>query len=765
MRNPTCELCALHATCKTVCLWGEGPKDARVVVVGQNPGQQEDRAERPFINALLGDAGLDRASDVYVTNAVKCATPANRKPSAAEAKKCREYLDRELDSLRPKVIITLGDTALKAVTGLTGVTKRRGQFLERGGVPVIATFHPAYALKNGGSPQIIEQMKTDFLRAATFVNPPLVRNLAWEYGNAETDPHDYKTPIWAYDIETNGREFNDPLFKIIMLGIDDGTRRVVYPEKLVGLGYKRMFNAYHKYNVRLWGHNSIGFDAEALAHVFGAYVPSDDTMILAHIVDENAPLSLEAQACTQLGVPNWKQQVTWEWDSMSDLDVERCATYNAEDIANTRDLAIALIGKAHSQGLDRAYEITKQATIVFDHHVNHQGIALDLPRARTLKDKLRATALDAALKFEQIVGHPVNLGSPQQVAKALYTELGFTPVRYTDTGAPSTDKYSIKTLKLAESFGGPQDRAAQALDALLTCRTNDKLASMIDAYETKCNADGRLYFETKTWTTVTGRTTANQGFQQFPHDPRVRGLLTATPGNVLIEADYAQLQMRLAAEVSRSPKMMQVFHDGIDPHTLLASRLVGKPMEDVTKEERYFAKPCNFGLLFGAEPYTLRKQALEDYDLVIPEGDARRAHDIFHETYELEPYYAATAKELREHGFVRDPLGGIRHLPNIYANDQKLREEALRQAINYKIQRFEVYLAFLALWGVYCAGLRIVAFLHDAIYVECRADQSEHTQAVLRRIMVEGVPAVLASRYDYRLAIPLDVDLKVRAAV
>lgn len=769
MRNPNCDLCPLHAGAKTVCLWGNGAPDARVVVVGQNPGQNEDREGRPLIGAsgkvldqLLADAGLDRQTDVYVTNAVKCVTSMNREPSASEAKRCRPYLDDELAGLRPKVIITLGNTALKAVTGQSGITKKRGQFLEREGVPVVPTFHPAYALKQGGSPDIIEKMKSDFMRAATFVNPPPSRDLVWEWGSPDTDPHDYNSLIWSFDIETNGKDIGDPAFRIIMLGIDDGRTRVIYREEYVRFGYARMQKAFHQHHVRLWGHNSIGFDAEGLSRKHGFYLPVDDTMILAHVIDENAPLSLEAQACTQLGVPNWKQQVTWEWDKMTDTDVLRCADYNAEDVRNTRELAYKLIGRATEQKLDRAYEITKQATIVFDHHANWNGVAINLPKLRKLKDELRANALDASLKFEQIVGHPVNLGSPQQVAQVLYKELGFTPVRFTETGAPSTDKFSIKTLKLAETFGGPQDKAAQALDALLACRTNDKLASSLEAYESKTSPNGRLYFHTYTWRTTTGRTTADQGFQLWPHDPRVRELLTASPGNVLIEADYAQLQMRLAAEISRSPQMLKIFQDGIDPHTLLAARLTGKEMSAVTKEERYFAKPCNFGLLFGAEPYTLRKQALEDYDLAISEYDARRAHDIFHETYCLEPYYASVAKELRENGFVRDPLGGIRHLPNIYASDPKLREEALRQAINYKIQRFEVYIAFLALWGAYCASLRIVAFLHDAIYIEVLREEAAAAQETLRRVMVEGVPRVLAERYDYRLAIPLDIDLKVR---
>lgn len=764
-RNPSCEQCALHAGCKTVCLWGEGPLDARVVVVGQNPTGQDDSAGRPFVgpsgkllDQLLSEAGIDRTSDVYVTNAVKCMTPNNREPSPAETKKCKPYLDAELDRLRPKVIITLGNTALKAVTGKTGVTKQRGNFLERNGVPVISAFHPAYALR---SPQFIGELKADFLRAATFLNPIPPGDIAWQYGGDDTE-HDYDQPVWAFDIETNGKELDDPALEVLMLGVNDGRTITVYVGANIKRGYEKLVLAAQR-GIRIWGHNSIGFDCEVLYKKYGIYFYSDDTMILSHCIDENAPLGLEAQCCTNCGVKPWKKQVTWEWARMSADELRQAATYNAEDCHNTMLLVKHHVRKGRELGIDKTYEITQRATQVFDHSVNRNGIAINLPALRHLKDELRCNALDAQMKFEQIVGHQVNLGSYKQVGQVLYNEMGLPVRRYTDTGQPATDEYTIKTLKLdVKEFGGFKPEAEQALDALLKCRENTKLASMLSAYEEKTAADGRLYFNTFTWRTTTGRTTADQGFQQWPHDKRVRGLLTAPEGWKLIEIDYAQLQMRLAAEVSQSPSMTAIFREGIDPHTFMAARLTGKIMADVTSEERYVAKPVNFGLLFGGDDYTLQKQALLDYDLVLTREEAKRFSDIFHETMQLEPWYARVATELKANGCVRAPLGAIRHLPNIYAGDSKMRVEALRQAINFPVQNFEVMIAYIALWETFRRGLRIVAFLHDAIYLEVPDDYVPTATKIAREVMVSEVPRILSERYDLRLAIPLDVDIKVK---
>ena len=148
-----CERCPLSLT-RTNAVPGEGPPDARVVLVGEGPGRNEDLQGRPFVGAagkqlegLLGDAGLSRG-DVYITNVVKCRPPENRRPTAAEADACRAYLERQLMLVRPKLVVLLGDSALKRFLPDESLTNAHGRMFKRGDFAFFPTYHPAAMIYN-----------------------------------------------------------------------------------------------------------------------------------------------------------------------------------------------------------------------------------------------------------------------------------------------------------------------------------------------------------------------------------------------------------------------------------------------------------------------------------------------------------------------------------------------------------------------------------------------------------------------------------------
>ena len=150
----TCTLCRLHEGRKHA-VPGDGPFDAKVLLIGEAPGREEDASGRPFV----GSAGkiLDRAlqaarlprGPVFITNVVKCRPPANRAPRADEIETCRPYLHAQIAAVRPKAIITLGSTALRGLLGSGFDLKTtRGKLLAFDGVPVVPTYHPAAVLYN-----------------------------------------------------------------------------------------------------------------------------------------------------------------------------------------------------------------------------------------------------------------------------------------------------------------------------------------------------------------------------------------------------------------------------------------------------------------------------------------------------------------------------------------------------------------------------------------------------------------------------------------
>lgn len=188
-RDPNCVQCELSKTCITTCLWGAGTGSNGIMVVGEAPGKEEDNLTIPFVgqagrilNRALDDAGLKRA-ECYITNGVKCRPPGNRNPEQSENKACRPYLQEEIDTIKPKIIVVLGNFGMFAVTGKKQVTKNRGKLLNPvkdlniGQARIIATLHPAYALPNRGGDAAYQQIADDFKLAARMVGLGITPNL------------------------------------------------------------------------------------------------------------------------------------------------------------------------------------------------------------------------------------------------------------------------------------------------------------------------------------------------------------------------------------------------------------------------------------------------------------------------------------------------------------------------------------------------------------------------------------------------------------
>jgi DNA polymerase len=158
----TCERCeALFAT-RTQTVFGVGPLDPDVGFIGEAPGANEDATGEPFVgaagqllNRIIAAAGMKR-EEVYIANILKCRPPGNRRPQADEARNCREYLDRQLELVRPRHLVCLGASAAQYLLGVsTSLGKLRGRFHDYRGMPVVCTYHPSYLL------QLEEPAKTE----------------------------------------------------------------------------------------------------------------------------------------------------------------------------------------------------------------------------------------------------------------------------------------------------------------------------------------------------------------------------------------------------------------------------------------------------------------------------------------------------------------------------------------------------------------------------------------------------------------------------
>jgi DNA polymerase len=155
-----CTLCVLHKF-RTRAVPGEGDRSAELMFIGEGPGRDEDAQGRPFVGRAgqllrkIIAAMTFREDEVYITNMVKCRPPDNRVPHHEEIEACWPYLVRQIDLIRPRVIVTLGKTPTdQFVPGREGMTARRGRFGEYRGIPVMPTFHPSYLVRNEGNREL-----------------------------------------------------------------------------------------------------------------------------------------------------------------------------------------------------------------------------------------------------------------------------------------------------------------------------------------------------------------------------------------------------------------------------------------------------------------------------------------------------------------------------------------------------------------------------------------------------------------------------------
>lgn len=150
-----CTACDLAITRQSVVI-SRGRPSAKLMLIGEAPGAQEDTEGRPFVgrsgralDALLREVGLNPDQDLYICNAIKCRPPNNRRPKKAELKSCRPWLDQQLALVDPAVIVLTGATAVEAILGIKGgMTQLRGQWQSWEGRAVMPIFHPSYLLRN-----------------------------------------------------------------------------------------------------------------------------------------------------------------------------------------------------------------------------------------------------------------------------------------------------------------------------------------------------------------------------------------------------------------------------------------------------------------------------------------------------------------------------------------------------------------------------------------------------------------------------------------
>ena len=348
--------------------------------------------------------------------------------------------------------------------------------------------------------------------------------------------------------------------------------------------------------------------------------------------------------------------------------------------------------------------------------IERNGVLIDAELLSAQGHELGQKMLELESKAHIEAGQPFNLNSPKQIAEIFFEKKGMPVVKKTPSGAPSTDEEVLARLALDHPL------AKILLDyreiAKLKSTYADKLPRMVNA------KTGRVHTNYGQATAVTGRLASNDpNLQNIPvrtqEGRRIREAFVAPPGSVIVSADYSQIELRIMAHISGDESLLRAFSAGEDIHRATASEVFGRPLQDVTAEERRYAKTINFGLIYGMSAFGLAQQ------LGLERATAQAYISSYFTRYPAVKRYMDETRALaKERGYVETVFGRRLWLPEIRSSNAARRGNAERAAINAPMQGTAADLIKLAMIAVQGwlererLASRLVMQVHDELVLE-----------------------------------------------
>ena len=377
-----------------------------------------------------------------------------------------------------------------------------------------------------------------------------------------------------------------------------------------------------------------------------------------------------------------------------------------------------------------------------------EGVRIDTAALRSISEKLTARLTELEKQAFEIAGGPFNLNSPAQVGEVLFGRLQIDPkARKNRTGSWQTGE------DVLEKYAATQP----IVRLILEIRGLRKLlATYVNALPKLINPDtGRIHTTFNQTTTATGRiSSTNPNLQNIPvrtDDGReIRRAFIADPGCVVMAADYSQIELRLMAELSADPTMVEAFAHGEDIHRSTAAKIFHEDIANVTADQRRIAKTANFGIIYGISAFGLAER------LGIPRAEARSLIDNYMATYSgVQQYIHNQVESARAKGYVQTLFGRKRLLPDINSRNATVRSFAERNAVNAPLQGSAADIIKIAMVNIYremrAAGLRsrMLIQVHDELVFNVYPDELQQLTELVRTNMVNA----------YRGRVPLEVSI------
>lgn len=491
------------------------------------------------------------------------------------------------------------------------------------------------------------------------------------------------------------------------------------------------------------------FDTLFIEHHLGITLPiSEDVMLLATAYDLAAQHGLKEMAYRYLGVPDW--DISKKEKTSTDCDT--VVPYLKKDVQYTWELFCYFMQEVTASQLKQYTKILRPAYRMY-RDVERTGIYMDLSGLKAIQEKYRRLEKEKlAILNSQ---HSINWNSAPQIAHVLF-EIENCPVikKSAKTGKPSADAKVLKRLAARGHI-----LAQQILD-YKAANTLNKM--FLRRWDSDLGPDKRIHPNFGLTNVRTGRTSCKDpNLQQVPRNKDVRSLFTAPKGRLFFEADYSQLELRIAADYANEPTMLKIYKTGGDIHTETARLMTGG--REPTKEERNKAKAVNFGFLYGMLEKKFVDYAYDSYNTVFSLPEAKRFRELFFAKYSrLLSWHKEQGQLCEALGGVSNRFGRFRKLPDIYSSQRFERLSAIRIAINTPVQSTGSDLLISAATQLHREhsrnGLTIVGTIHDSIVGEFWEEDQDWMVSEIKRIMSH--PDIM-DEFGVTFKVPLEADVGI----
>jgi len=733
-------------------IYGEGPKDAQIVFIGEAPGASETLKGRPFVGSageLLNNlmTGLLNRSDVYITNVIKVQPQRNDIKQfidisgsniklSDEARKHIAYLEDELYDFPANVFVAIGAIPLWVLTGRKGVLKLRGSILEGQirdrKIKVIPTIHPA-AVLHAHDLTLAYLIRRDLQKVAEQAKSPAIEHpkrtmlIKPSFDEVMGFLEYCKTcPYVGFDIEVLMKQnyelacisfATSPWEAISIPFFWRGDNYFTPPqEAAVMLSIAELLE---NPNIKKVGQNLV-FDIHFLFSKYGirtrSYGGVEDTMIGQGIRFPDFPKGLDFITSFYTDEPYYKDDGKW-WKNPG-MNDEQFAIYNAKDSLMCMEAMPKITAELVKQENMETYDYQRRLIepLVF---MQSYGVLVDIDAVQRESAQMALEIEDLTAQFTELAGREINLNSPKQLLDYFYYEKGHKPYVKRGTGKPSVDMDALKRLAR---------KGVQEAEVLLKVRKLSKMKSTY--FDAKIDPDNRLRCSFNPVGTTTGRLSSSKnifgtGLNQQNLPPPFLKHLHADEGFVMYQVDLAQAENRIVAYIAPDYAMMQAFEGKVDLHKQTAALIFGKMIDEISDvkgssslgtgehSERDWGKKGNHSLNYdlGYKAFALLNE--------MPEHEAKMIVDRYHAAYPGVRQY---------HAWIRMQLRKDRTITNLYGRKRQflghLDDKTFKEAYAYipqstvadKINRdgvipiYEDQKRFGPLW--------LLNQVHDAIYFQ-----------------------------------------------